>query len=47
MAKEPTDPRARTWFALGCAWAFLIVIVLGVIAFLLVWWRLGFIGPTG
>jgi hypothetical protein len=46
MPQEPTRPGARTWFALGCSWALLIVIVLIVLAFLLVLWWLGFIGPT-
>jgi hypothetical protein len=46
MSKQPTDPGARTWFALGCAWAFLIMIVVLVVAVLLVMWRLGLIGPA-
>jgi hypothetical protein len=46
MTKQPSNPAARTWFALGCAWTLLIVIVLAVAAVLLVMWRIGLIGPA-
>jgi hypothetical protein len=46
MTKQPNNPRPRTWFALGCAWAFLIMIVLLVVAVLLAMWWAGLIGPA-